>query len=125
MLINQAAKYNSATDPLSTIFFALADPTRRSILETLSQGDATVNELAEPFKLSLPSISKHLKVLEYAGLISRGRRAQWRPCRLEADALKDVAVWVGKYRQLWEGSLDGLDSYLQQIQANNKKKGSK
>ncbi len=102
------------------IFMALADPTRRHILEQLSKGDATVNELAKPFSVSLPAISKHLKVLERAGLISRGRNAQWRPCRLEADALKEGADWMDQYRQLWEESLGNLESYIQKLQAQEK-----
>jgi DNA-binding transcriptional ArsR family regulator len=119
MLINQMAKYNNiGDDPLSAIFAALADPTRRSILDMLSSGEATVNELAAPFNMSLPAISKHLKVLAQAGLISRGRRAQWRPCRLEAQTLKQVSDWTNHYSQLWGGGLDGLDSYLKEIQEN-------
>ena len=111
---------NASTDRLSMIFMALADPTRRHILEQLSKGDATVNELAKPFSVSLPAISKHLKVLERAGLISRGRNAQWRPCRLEADALKEGADWMDQYRQLWEESLGNLESYIQKLQAQEK-----
>ncbi|MFI7546482.1 ArsR/SmtB family transcription factor [Actinoplanes sp. NPDC049599] len=95
-----------ATDQLSAIFGALADPTRRAILARLAEGEATVNELAEPFAMTLPAISKHLKVLERAGLISRGRQAQWRPCRLEADSLREVSEWVGRYRQFWRSSYD-------------------
>ncbi len=110
-------EYNASTDRLSMIFMALADPTRRRILDLLSKGDATVNELAKPFTVSLPAISKHLKVLEHAGLISRGRNAQWRPCRLEAEALKEGADWMNQYRQLWEGSLSNLESYVQKLQA--------
>ena len=102
------------------IFMALADPTRRRILEQLSKGDATVNELAQPFSVSLPAISKHLKVLERAGLISRGRNAQWRPCRLEADALKEGADWMNQYRELWEESLGNLEEYIQKLQAQEK-----
>lgn len=103
-----------STDRISLIFAALADPTRRAILARLSQGEASVTELAEPFAMSLPAISKHLKVLERAGLISRGREAQWRPCRLEAEPLKDVSDWLNRYRQFWDESLDRLDDYLQQ-----------
>ena len=99
---------------------ALADPTRRRILEMLSKGDATVNELARPFSVTLPAISKHLKVLERAGLISRGRNAQWRPCRLEAEALKEGADWMDQYRQLWEESLSNLESYVQKLQAQER-----
>ena len=104
-------------DPLSTTLSALADPTRRAILARLASGEATVGELAEPFPMSLPGISKHLKVLERAGLIARGRTAQWRPCRLEAAALKEVADWVEHYRNFWEASLDRLDQYLKEVQA--------
>ena len=104
-------------DPLSTTLSALADPTRRAILARLASGEATVGELAEPFPMSLPGISKHLKVLERAGLIARSRTAQWRPCRLEAAALKEVADWVEHCRNFWEASLDRLDQYLKQVQA--------
>jgi DNA-binding transcriptional ArsR family regulator len=104
-------------DRLSTTLSALADPTRRAILARLASGEANVGELAEPFTMSLPGISKHLKVLERAGLIARGRTAQWRPCRLEAAALKEVADWVGDYRGFWEESLDRLDQYLKDVQA--------
>jgi DNA-binding transcriptional ArsR family regulator len=107
-------------DHLSTTFAALADPTRRAILARLAAGETSVTELAQPFAMSLPAISKHLKVLEHAGLISRGRQAQWRPCRLEAEPLKDVAEWVERYRQFWEQSLDRLDEYLQELQAKEK-----
>jgi DNA-binding transcriptional ArsR family regulator len=110
------------TDSLSTTFAALADPTRRAILERLAVGEATVNELAEPFDISLPAISRHLKVLENAGLITRGRTAQWRPCRLEPAPLEDVAGWVAHYRKFWEGSFDRLDDYLRSLQ--EKQKGS-
>ncbi|HEX2147667.1 MAG TPA: metalloregulator ArsR/SmtB family transcription factor [Pseudorhizobium sp.] len=99
-------------DALSQTFAALADPTRRAILARLAKGEATVNELAEPFAMSLPAVSKHLKVLEKAKLISRGRTAQWRPCRLEPDALKTVDGWLGDYRSLWEHRLDRLEDYL-------------
>jgi DNA-binding transcriptional ArsR family regulator len=101
-------------------FAALADPTRRAILERLAQGEATVNELAEPFALSLPTVSKHLKVLQQAGLITQGRRAQWRPCRLAAAPLHDVATWVEDYRRFWTESYDRLDDYLQELQAEGK-----
>jgi len=111
---------NASTDRLSMIFMALADPTRRHILEQLSKGDATVNELAKPFSMSLPAVSKHLKVLERAGLISRGRNAQWRPCRLEAEALKEGADWMNQYRQLWEESLRNLEGYIQKLQAQER-----
>lgn len=111
---------NIPTDRLSEIFMALADPTRRHILELLSKGDATVNELAKPFSMTLPAVSKHLKVLERAGLISRRRNAQWRPCRLEAEALKEGADWMDQYRELWEESLSNLESYVQKLQAQDK-----
>jgi DNA-binding transcriptional ArsR family regulator len=99
-------------DQLSVVFGALADPTRRAILARLAGGEATVTELATPFAMSLPAVSKHLKVLERAGLISRGRSAQWRPCHLEAAPLADVAEWVQAYRRFWEGSFDRLDEHL-------------
>ena len=104
------------TDPLSAQFAALADPTRRAILARLSEGEASVNELAEPFDISLPAVSKHLKVLEKAGLISRGREAQWRPARLEPMALKGIAEWMEHYRCFWDASFDRLDAYLKKIQ---------
>jgi DNA-binding transcriptional ArsR family regulator len=102
-------------DPLSTTFAALADPTRRSILARLATGEATVTELAAPFDLSLPAISKHLKVLQRAGLIEQGRQAQWRPCRLQPGPLRDVADWVGQYRPHWEESFERLDAYLRDL----------
>jgi DNA-binding transcriptional ArsR family regulator len=108
------------SDPLSTTLSALADPTRRAILARLASGEATVTELAEPFEISLPAVSKHLKVLERAGLIARGRAAQWRPCRLEAAPLKDAADWIEHYRRFWEESLDRLDEYLKDVQAGKK-----
>jgi DNA-binding transcriptional ArsR family regulator len=104
-------------DALSTTFAALADPTRRAILARLASGTCSVTELAAPFEMSLPAVSKHLRVLERAGLVGRGREAQWRPCRLEAAPLKDVAEWAARYRHLWEARLDRLDTYLQQLQA--------
>lgn len=107
-------------DQLSSTLSALADPTRRAIVARLAAGEATVNELAAPLDMSLPAVSKHLKVLERAGLISRGRNAQWRPCRLEAAPLKEVADWVERYRHFWEGSFDRLDSYLHELQRNEK-----
>jgi DNA-binding transcriptional ArsR family regulator len=110
-------------DQLSATFSALADPTRRAILARLSLGETSVTELAEPFDMSLPAISKHLKVLERAGLIARGREAQWRPCRLEAGPLKDVSDWVEHYRVIWEQRLDRLDKYLRELQAKEKKRG--
>jgi DNA-binding transcriptional ArsR family regulator len=108
-------------DPLSATFAALADPTRRAILARLSSGVASVTELAQPFDMSLPAISKHLKVLERAGLIARGRDAQWRPCRLEAQPLKDVADWIEHYRVFWEQSFDRLDEYLRELQEKEKR----
>ena len=108
------------TDVLSNTFAALADPTRRSILTRLASGEASVTELAEPFDMSLPAVSKHLKVLERAGLITRGREAQWRPCRLEAAPLRDVDEWVERYRRFWEESFERLDEYLAQLQAEAK-----
>jgi len=102
-------------DRLSETFGALADPTRRAILARLASGEASVTELSEPFAMSMPAISKHLKVLERAGLIARGREAQWRPCRLQAGPLQDVAGWVEQYRQFWEESFDRLDDYLQEL----------
>ena len=104
------------TDPLSAKFAALADPTRRAILARLTEGEASVNDLAEPFDMSLPAVSKHLKVLEKAGLISRGREAQWRPARLEPMGLKGVAEWLEHYRRFWDASFDRLDAYLKKIQ---------
>lgn len=106
----------ATADPLSTTLLALADPTRRAILARLAQGEATVKELAAPFTLSLPAISKHLRVLERAGLIRQGRTAQWRPCRLEAAPLKEISDWVGEYRAFWEGGFDRLDAYLKETQ---------
>ncbi len=102
-------------DRLSSTFAALADPTRRAILARLVSGEASVTELAKPFDMSLPAISKHLKVLERSRLITRGRRAQWRPCRLEAGPLKEVAIWVEHYRRFWEQSFDRLDEYLREL----------
>jgi DNA-binding transcriptional ArsR family regulator len=112
------------SDQLTTTFAALADPTRRAILARLAAGEASVTELAEPFKMSMPAISKHLKVLERARLIARGREAQYRPCRLEASPLKDVAAWVEHYRRFWTDSFDRLDDYLRELKAQqiNKEK---
>ena len=104
-----------ATDQLSSTLFALADPTRRSILARLATGDASVTELAEPYEMSLAAVSKHLKVLEHAGLISRGREAQWRPCQLEPQALKSVDEWLEHYRRFWTGSFDKMDAYIAQL----------
>ena len=103
-------------DQLSITFAALADPTRRAILARLARGEATVTELAAPFDLSLPAISKHLKVLQRSGLIEQGRQAQWRPCRLKPEPLRDAAEWVGQYRRHWEASFDRLDDYLRELQ---------
>ena len=112
-----------STDRLSATFSALADPTRRAILARLTLGETSVSELAKPFDISGPAISKHLKVLERAGLISRGREAQWRPCRIEATALKQVDDWLERYRRFWEESFDRLDDYLREMQAKGKKRG--
>lgn len=106
----------ATVDQLSATFGALADPTRRAILARLAEGEATVGELAKPFDISLPAISRHLKVLERAGLITRGRDAQWRPCRLDPEPLKDVAAWLDDYRRFWEESFDRLDEYLRELQ---------
>jgi DNA-binding transcriptional ArsR family regulator len=110
-------------DRLSSTFSALADPTRRAILGRLARGEASVNELAAPFKISLPAVSKHLKVLERAGLIARGREAQWRPCRLEPAPLKEADHWIEQYRRFWEQSLDRLDEYLKELQKPEQKGG--
>ena len=109
-------------DPLSSTFAALADPTRRAILARLARGETSVTELAEPFDMSMPAISKHLKVLERAGLIARGRDAQWRPCRLEGARLKEIADWLDEYREFWEQSFDRLDDYLRQVGSKERKK---
>src|SRR5689334_11825555 len=109
------------TDQLSTIFAALADPTRRAILARLAEGEASVKELAEPFAISPPAITKHLKVLQRAGLITQGRQAQWRPCRLEAAPLKDVADWLEDYRRFWDASYERLDVYLQHMKEEERK----
>src|ERR671939_1453503 len=108
----------ASDDQLSATFAALADPTRRAILARLAQGEATVLELAEPFDLSLPAVSKHLKVLQRAGLVSQGRRAQWRPCRLEPAPLKDVSDWVEHHRATWEERFGRLDDYLRELQTD-------
>jgi DNA-binding transcriptional ArsR family regulator len=112
-----------ATDELDRTFAALADPTRRAILARLAAGEASVTELAEPFEMSLPAVSKHLKVLERAGLIARGRERQWRPARLQARPLKEVAEWTERYRRFWEESYDRLDEYLGTLQERGKEKG--
>ncbi len=109
------------TDSLSLTFAALADPTRRAILARLASGNCSVTQLAEPFEMSLPAVSKHLRVLERAGLIARSREAQWRPCRIEGGPLKDVVDWAERYRHVWEGRLDRLDSYLQQMTSQEEK----
>lgn len=111
-----------ATDQLDRTFAALADPTRRAILARLASGEATVTELAAPFDISLPAVSKHLKVLERAGLIARGRERQWRPARLEATPLRDVAEWTERYRRFWEESYERLDEYLEDLQGRGKEK---
>jgi DNA-binding transcriptional ArsR family regulator len=113
------------TDRLSETFGALADPTRRAILARLAAGEASVTELGSPFAMSMPAISKHLKVLERAGLIARGREAQWRPCRLRAGPLQDVAGWVEHYRQFWEQSFDRLDDYLRDLKGQDLKNKAK
>lgn len=112
-------------DTLSLTFAALADPTRRAILKNLAGGERSVNDLAKPFEMSLPAISKHLKVLEKAGLITRSRDAQYRPCKLAAKPLKDVAEYVADYKQFWEASFDRLDAYLKEVQAKGGKHGRK
>jgi DNA-binding transcriptional ArsR family regulator len=116
-----------ALDPLSMTFQALSDPTRRAILARLALGETSVSELAEPFEMSLPAVSKHLKVLEHAGLITRSREAQWRPCKLEPIALKTVDDWLERYRRFWEERFDRLEDYLREIQAKekNEKKAEK
>src|SRR5471032_391966 len=112
-----------APDQLSATFSALADPTRRAILARLASGATSVTELARPFDMSLPAVTKHLKVLERAGLITRGREAQWRPCKLQAKPLREVAEWVEHYRMFWEQSLDRLDDYLKELQKKEQKLG--
>ena len=115
----------NVTDRLDRTFGALADPTRRAILARLARGEASVTELAEPFEMSLPAVSKHLKVLEHAGLVSRGRERQWRPARLRVTPLKEVAEWTEQYRTIWEQHFDSLELYLQQMKAKEKKHGGK
>jgi DNA-binding transcriptional ArsR family regulator len=112
-------------DRLSTTFAALADPTRRAILARLALGETSVTELAEPFEMSLPAVSKHLKVLERAGLIARGREAQWRPCRIEPAALRDVDDWLQHYRRFWTESFDRLDDYLRELQTKEQERDRK
>ncbi len=116
------AKYNTSSDRLDATFAALADPTRRAILARLSSGEASVTELARPFKMTMPGVTKHLKVLERAGLIARGRKAQWRPCRIKAAPLKDIADWAEHYRVFWEESFDRLDDYLRLMKMEMKRK---
>jgi DNA-binding transcriptional ArsR family regulator len=112
------------TDRLDSIFSALADPTRRAILARLSLGTSSVTELAEPFKMSGPAVSKHLKVLEHAGLVIRGRQAQWRPCSLNAAPLKEIEDWISQYKRFWENSFDRLEEYLQELQVEEQENGS-
>jgi DNA-binding transcriptional ArsR family regulator len=112
-------------DRLSATFAALADPTRRAILARLVTGETSVQELAAPFAITAPAVTKHLKVLERAGLISRSRHAQWRPCRLEAKPLREVADWIGRYRAFWEGSLDRLEEFVQDLQMKERKRGQR
>jgi DNA-binding transcriptional ArsR family regulator len=114
--MEQEQEQDRKFDQLSMTFAALADPTRRAILARLARGEVSVTELAAPFEISLPAVTKHLKVLERAGLVSRSRQAQWRPCKLEAALLRDAGGWIDEYRQFWEASLDRLDTYLQQLQ---------
>ncbi len=118
-------KYDEASDLLSSTFGALADPTRRAILARLASGEASVTELAKPFDMTLPAISKHLQVLERAGLIARSREAQWRPCRLDASPLKEVAAWIERYRRFWDESFDRLDDYLRKLKSKEKKHARK
>ena len=120
MLINHEVE-----DQLTLTFAALADPTRRAILARLASGECSVTELAEPFEMSMPAVSKHLRVLERAGLIARGREAQWRPCRIEAAPLKAVADWTEQYRKIWETRFDNLELYLQELQAQERKNGKR
>jgi DNA-binding transcriptional ArsR family regulator len=115
----------NVTDPLSTTFAALADPTRRAILARLASGECSVSELAEPFDISMPAVSKHLRVLERAGLIARGRTAQWRPCRIAAGPLKQVADWTESFRRIWETRFDNLELYLQELQEQQQGHGRK
>lgn len=114
----------TALDPLSTTLSALADPTRRAILARLSQGETSVTELAEPFEMTQPAVTKHLKVLENAGLITRSRQAQWRPCKLAPAPLRDVSEWLEQYRKFWEESFDRLESYLEELKAKEEENGN-
>jgi DNA-binding transcriptional ArsR family regulator len=113
------------TDHLTATFAALADPTRRAVLARLTSGEASVTELAQPFQMSLPAVSKHLKVLQRAGLIARSREAQWRPCQLHAGPLKDAAAWIEHYRRFWTESFDRLDDYIHELKAKESKRASK
>jgi DNA-binding transcriptional ArsR family regulator len=124
-LYNGGVNYEMAADPLDATFAALADPTRRAILARLSTGQATVTELAAPFEMSLPAVSRHLKVLEQAGLISRGREAQWRPCRLEIGPLKEASDWIELHRRAWEERFDRLEEFLRDLQANEPSRGER
>ncbi len=124
-LFNQMVQQHMTPDRLDSTFAALADPTRRAILARLASGETSVSELAEPFAMSLPAISKHLKVLQRAGLIERGREAQWRPCRLAAAPLKDASEWLEHYRRFWEESLDRLEEYLRELQKKEKQNARK
>jgi len=122
-LDNHMVHQETSSERLNQTFAALADPTRRAILARLAAGESSVTKLAKPFEMSMPAISKHLKVLERAGLIARGREAQWRPCRLEAGPLKDASAWLEHYRRFWEQSFDRLDDYLRELQMKEKKNG--
>ena len=124
-LFNSVVQQHTPSEHLNATFSALADPTRRAILARLASGETSVSELAEPFEMSMPAISKHLKVLQRAGLIERGREAQWRPCRLAAGPLKDASDWLERYRRFWEESFDRLDDYLRDLQKKEKKHGRK
>jgi DNA-binding transcriptional ArsR family regulator len=121
-LLNHMVQQHISQDRLDATFSALADPTRRAILARLASGETSVSELAQPFEMSMPAISKHLKVLQRAGLIERGREAQWRPCRLSAGPLKDASDWLDRYRRFWEESLDRLDVYLRELQKRKAQK---
>ena len=123
-LFNQEVEYGME-DPISSTFSALADPTRRAILARLALGETSVTELAAPFAMSMPAVSRHLRVLEKAGLIARGREAQWRPCKLKAEPLKQAADWLDEYRRFWEESFDRLDDYLKTLQAKEGRDGRK
>ena len=124
LLINRTVKYDMTHDHLSNLFSALADPTRRAILASLTRGETSVQELARPFDMTLPAVSRHLKVLETAGLIERSRDAQYRPCRLKPERLRDVDRWLERYRQFWEASFDRLDEYLKEIQQADESKST-